>query len=136
MFEAKVYRVVLSSLGAILAEEYLAKETIQKWNNERAEETGKLFLILPDGTSTTPDFYVVIIDSFIDPAKVNMIIAMGLPVLLFFSKYHDPKNSMRTELDAIDAYRSIVQKQCKCLDYEGLKSFSKVLLSSLNSINN
>ena len=82
MFEAKVYRIAVTSLGAVLEEEHLAKETIHAWNNQRAESTGKLFLTQSAGTNVTPDLYVVIIDSFLDTPKVDSILA-GDRCLLF-----------------------------------------------------
>ena len=102
MFEAKVYRVVVSTLGAIIEEDHIAKETIQAWNNDRAEKAGKLFLAILEGAEATPDLYVVIIDSYVDVAKVEKIVATSCPSIFFFSQYHDPKNSMQAEVDAVE----------------------------------
>lgn len=132
MFEAKVYRISVSTLGAILEENHIVKETILAWNNERAEETGKLFLTLSDGVSTTPDFYVLIIDSFIDTNKVYKIIASGMPVVLLFSKYHDPKNSIQTELNAVEAYRAKIHDRCACFEYDNKESLMNTVKVVLN----
>lgn len=46
MFIAKVYRVIVGSLSGAMEEVYLAKETIGKWNQQNAERTGKLYLLV------------------------------------------------------------------------------------------
>ena len=135
MFKADVYRIAIHSLGAILEEEHLAQMTINKWNEDYAEDKGKLFLQVPANSTNGPDVNVVIVDSFIDATKVDRIIAIGKPVVVLFSKYHDPKNSMQTELDAIAVYRKKIQDYCLCFDYENKAEFTKVLLSAINEIN-
>ena len=126
MFKANVYRIAIHSLGAILEEEHLAQMTIDKWNEEKAEDKGKLYLQTPS-SNLAPDVHVVIIDSFVDTAKLDKIIATGKPVVLLFSKHHDPKNSMQTELDAIKAYRETIQDKCTCFDYESKADFESLI---------
>ena len=123
MFKADVYRIAIHSLGAILEEEHLAQMTIVKWNEENAVEKAKLFLQVPSNSNVIPDLNVVIVDSYIDTAKVDKIIATGKPVVLLFCKYHDPKNSMQTELDAIELYRDKVKFKCTCINYQGKADF-------------
>lgn len=132
MFEAKVYRVAVSTLGAILEEDHIAKETIQAWNNERAEKSGKLFLTLPVGESVTPDLYVIIIDSYVDAAKVEKIVATGCPIVFFFSQYHNPKNSIQAEVDAVAAFKELLKGKYRCVDYRTAREFGDVLLHSLD----
>ena len=127
MFEAKVYRIAVSTLGAILQEEHIAIDTIQKWNAERAEEAGKLLLSVPEDASVAPDLYVVIVDSYVDATKVDKIIATGKPIVFFFSKYHDPKNSIQAEIDATVTYRTSVQGDYLCLDYSTTNEFEQAL---------
>ena len=100
--------------------------TIDKWNEENAEKKGKLYLQTPSNSNLTPDLHVIVIDSFIDAAKVDKIIAAGETTILLFSKYHDPKNSMQTELDAIEVYRDKVKLKCTCLNYQGKSDFVDV----------
>lgn len=133
MFEAKVYRIAVSMLGAILEEEHVAKETIQAWNNERAEKAGKLFLAVPVGESVTPDLYVVVIDSYVDTAKVDKIVASGCPIVFFFSQYHNPENSMKVEIDAVEAFKNQMKGKYCCVDYRSARDFGEVFLSSLDS---
>ena len=131
MFEAKVYRVAVSTLGAILEEDHIAKEAIQAWNNDRAEKAGKLFLTLPVGESVMPDLYVVIIDSYVDNAKVEKIVATGCPIVFFFSQYHDPKNSIQVEVDAVEAFKERMKGKYRCVDYNAAREFGQVLNSIL-----
>lgn len=56
MFEAKVYKITVLSLSGIMEEVYAAKQTILQWNQECAEQTGKLFLTVDD--SQTADVIV------------------------------------------------------------------------------
>lgn len=119
-------------MGAILQEEHFAKETIQKWNAECAEKAGKLFLSVPENASVTPDLYLVVIDSYVDATKVNEIIAKGKPVVFFFNKYHDPRNSMQAEIDKVDAFKENVKNKYCCVDYSAAQEF----VSSIESIFN
>ena len=48
MFNAKVYKIAVISLSGVMEETYAAKETVQKWNQENAENTGKLFLLVDE----------------------------------------------------------------------------------------
>lgn len=129
MFEAKVYRIAVSTLGAILQEEHIAKESIQKWNVERAEKAGKIFLSVPEDAPVTPDLYVVIIDSYVDATKVDETIAKGKPIAFFFSQYHDPKNSMQVEIDKVDAFKETVKDKHCCVDYGSNRQFEEKLIS-------
>ena len=134
MFEAKVYRIVVSTLGAILQEEHLAKETIQRWNIECAEKAGKMFLSVPEDAPVVPDLYVVIIDSYVDATKVNEIIAKGKPIVFFFNKYHDPSNSMQAEIVKVDAFKETVKEKYSCVDYNAAHEFVSVVYSVLIDI--
>ena len=134
MFEAKVYRVAVSTLGAILEEDHIAKETIQAWNNDRAEKAGKLFLTLTVGESATPDLYVVIIDSYVDTAKVERIVASRSPIVFFFSQYHDPKNSMQAEVDAVATFKEQLKGKYRCVDYRTAREFGEALRAELEVI--
>lgn len=134
MFEAKVYRVAVSTLGAILEEDHIAKETIQAWNNDRAEKAEKLFLTISEGAATTPDLYVVIIDSYVDTTKVEKIVATGCPIVFFFSQYHDPNNSMQVEVDAVEAFKERMKGKYRCVDYRTAREFGEALLSTLDCL--
>lgn len=134
MFTSQVYKIAITSLGAILEEEHIAHEVINDWNIKRAEETKKVFLTVHNDATETPDLYCVIVDSYVDEAKVNQMIDSGKPVLVLFSKYHDPKNSMQTELEQISAYLEAIKGKCICVDYEGNASFIEALKKELDEI--
>ena len=128
MFQAQVYRIAIQSLGAIIEEEHIAQESIAKWNELHGEQDGILFL---QSTSDHSDLNVVIIDSFIDIAKVDRVMSSGRPSILFFSKHHDPKNTIQAELDAIKTYREMIQNTCTCVDYENTIDFAKVFMAAV-----
>lgn len=116
-----------------MEEEHVAHEVINEWNVKRGEETKKVFLAVPNDATDTPDLYCVIVDSYVDEAKVNQLIETDKPVVVLFSKYHDPKNSMLTELEQIAAFRETVQVKCSCVDYNGKASFIEALKKELDS---
>ena len=132
MFTAQVYRIAIHSLGAILEEEYLAKLTIDKWNEAHSESCGKIFLQVPGNSTASTDINVVIIDSYIDIAAVDKVIKIGKPVVLLFNKYHDPKNTLQSELEMIESYREVVKDRCICYDFENKSDFSNALIKVLN----
>ena len=45
---------------------------------------------------------VVSVESFIDANMVDKVFSIGGSVIVLFSKYYAQKNSMQTELDAIE----------------------------------
>lgn len=134
MFEAKVYRIAVTSLGAILVEEHIAKETIQAWNCRRGESAGKLYLTQSLGCPAIPDMYVVIIDSYLDIAKVDAILANDRSMVFFFSQYHDPKNSIQTEIDSIATFREKMRTNYTCVDYRTAHEFGEVLSAQLDTL--
>lgn len=131
MFTSQVYKIAITSLGAILEEEHIAYEVINEWNIKRAEETKKVFLTVPNDATDTPDLYCVIVDSYVDEAKVNQMIETGKPVLVLFSKYHDPKNSIQTEIDKVQLFRANIQGSCICVDYDAAIDFGVKLIESI-----
>ena len=90
-------------------------------------------MTISGGAATTPDLYVVIIDSYVDVAKVEKIVATGRPIVFFFSQYHDPKNSMQAEVDAVAAFKEQLKGKYRCVDYRTAREFGDVLLHSLDS---
>jgi len=134
MFEAKVYRVAVSTLGVIIEEDHIAKETIQAWNNDRSEKAGKLFLATPEVAATTADFFFVIIDSYVDVARLEKIVTTGRPIVFFFSQYHDPKNSMQVEVDAVEEFKERMKGKYPCVDYRTAREFGEALRAELEEL--
>ena len=84
-------------------------------------------MLVPEDTSVIPDLYVVVIDSYLDLAKVEPIIASQRPMAFLFSQFHDPCNTMQAEIDATVAFRRRLQGNYPCLDYRSLREFEQDL---------
>ena len=127
MFEAKVYRIAVTTLGAILQEEHQAREAIQRYNTQRAQASGKVLLPLAPGDAAAPDLWVVVIQSYLDPARVEPILQSQRPVAFLFSQWHDPLSSIQAEVDATVAFRARVQGSYPCVDYRTPREFEEAL---------
>ena len=90
---------------------------------------GKLFLFVPE--DSTPDLYVVIIDSYIDTTKVDKLIATGKPIAFFFSQFHDPNNSIQAEIDKVEGFKEKVKEKYCCVDYNATQEFMSTFVSVL-----
>ncbi len=73
MFNAKVYKISVVSLSGMMEEIYATKQTIQQWNQECADHTGKLFMTVDD--SQTEDVLIGIVGNRLEynTAKVGSI---------------------------------------------------------------
>lgn len=134
MFEAKVYKVSIVSSGITLAEEHFAKEVIERWNQENAEEKQVVFIPfsgIPNGES---DLYVFPIDNYVNVVKVEAAIETSSPVLLFFRKFHDPDNTISSELRTVQEVRSKLYGRCTCIDYNGPAEFKDTFAEAFQSL--
>ena len=129
MFQAKVYKICIASAGVPMREERLALDVISQWNTLHGEEHGVVFL--PVSQDVTPDIYLFVIDNYIDVNKVDSAIATGAKVVLFFSAYHDPKNTIDRDLTVIADYRKCNEKTCVCLDYKNIIDYENRVVSVL-----
>ena len=61
---------MVGSLSGAMEEEYVAKETIRKWNQQNAKRTGTVFMPIEWGTSQeaiqNTDIVVGVVDNWID----------------------------------------------------------------------
>ncbi len=89
-----------------------------------------MFLSVP--TDSTPDLYVVVIDSYVKSDKVNKLIVTGKPIAFFFNKYHNPRNSMQAEIDKVDAFKKTVKDKYCCIEYNDVREFRDLLFSVFN----
>lgn len=129
MFTAKVYRVMVGSLSGAMEEVYVAKETIQKWNQQNSENTGKVFM--PIEWASEPeviqnvDIVVGIIDNWLDnPKIIEDVIEAGKQVMLFFYASNDSSNTISGELELVRVFHNYIEKRCCCsgfIDFEELK---------------
>lgn len=131
MFTAKVYKICIASAGGALQEVHIAQDTVAKWNCQRGEECGAVFLQVPKDAS--PDVYVFVIDNYVDKAIVESAIETGNMVFLFFSTYHDQNNTMGSVIQAIKGFRGMIKDKCSCLDYDTVMSFEANLLKRLEN---
>ena len=137
MFTAKVYTVMIGSLSGTMEEVFTAKEVVRKYNQEKTESTGKLFL--PVEWSMKPqdlknvDVLIGIVGNWIDkPEFIEDCLKAGKKVKLFFNSFHDPQNSIQTEVDDVEEFRLKIKNQYLCYDYNGPADFEKVLSSAMD----
>ena len=136
MFNAKVYTVSIPSSGVVLEEEHIAREVIARWNVEEGEKHGVAYLTVPNTyTDIIPDFFLFAIDNYVDQQKVEAAIATGAKVLLLFCNHHDEKNTLESEVKAIETFRSKVQDKCTRIGYNNKSDFEGALLTELSKIN-
>ena len=114
-----------------MREERLALNVVSQWNTLHGEDHGVVYL--PVAQDVTPDMYLFVIDNYMDVNKVDSAIAIGAKVVLFFSAYHDPKNTIDRDLEIIEAYRKGVEKKCACIDYNSISDFENKALTALEN---
>lgn len=137
MFNAKVYTVSIPSSGVALEEEHIAREVISRWNIEEGEKHGVVYLAIPNNyRGITPDIYIFVIDNYVDERKVEAAIQTGTKVLLFFSKYKDPKNTIPAEGKAVEAFMKEMESKCVCCEFNGKADFEASLTKTLAVIEN
>lgn len=125
MYTATIHTVSIVSPGVTIEEEQIARETLNRWNVENGKEKGKVFLPLPSDSTAEPDIYIFAIDNFVDKTKVEVAIATGAKVILFFRKYHDDNNTLISELQAIQELKASVT--ATCIEYDGPAAFDQTL---------
>ena len=139
MFTAKVYRIMVGSLSGAMEEVYVAKETIRKWNQQNAERTGKLFMLV-EWTAKEEDIPLVdvvigIVDNWIENTKfIENCIEKGKQVMLFFNAIQDPANSIRSEQEQVKSFRDRIQDQSYFACFDGLAELSFFLNKRLQSL--
>ena len=138
MFTSQVYTVQILCLSGMMDETHLAQETIRKWNQENAQSEGKLFLQIPEAsTPGEADVIIGIVGNYIDNAKADVIeasVKAGKKVLLFFSEFQDPENTIPAEGAVVVDFRKIMEAECSCLSFNGRSSFERVFNKSIETI--
>ena len=124
MFTAQVFNVMVGSLSGIMEEEFAVKEFIRQWNQQHAQESGRLLLSLewntvPAALDAT-DVVIALVDNWVgDTRVIDHCIATGKRVILLFNAFADPGNTIESEHQAVAAFRERVQSHCRCLEYRG-----------------
>ena len=137
MFNAKVYTVSIPSSGVALEEEHIAREVIARWNIEEGEKHGAVFLTIPSNyRGITPDIYIFAIDNYVDEQKVETAIQTGAKVMLFFNSHHDEKNTIESEVKAVEAFKKERKSKCVCWEFNGKADFEASLAKAFAVIEN
>lgn len=137
MFTAKVYRMMIGSLSGSMEEVYAAKEIVREWNQQNAEDTGKIYLPIEwttkQGEIKNLDVVIGIAGNWIEKtALIEGFVKEGKKVLLFFNTFQDPKNTIQSEYDEVKAFRSRMQDNCLCADFTDKKDLCAILNEHLS----
>lgn len=135
MFTAQVYKVAVLSLSGIMEEVYTAQEVIRNWNQEYAEHVGKLFLpVVMDATVSEADVVIGIVGNYIEKAEVvEKAVKAGKKVLLFFSKYQDPENTIPAEGKAVDAFKKEMESKCVYFEFNSKTDYESAMTEALKT---
>jgi len=68
-------------------------------------------------------------------SRMEAAIQTGAKVMLFFNSHHDEKNTITSEVKAVEAFREIIQDKCACVDYNSKNVFELCLCDKLCNIN-
>lgn len=133
IFTAQVYKVAVLSLSGIMEEVYTAQEVIRNWNQENAERTGKLFLsVAEDATASDANVVIGIVGNYIEKADIiEGAVKAGKKVLLFFSKYKDPENTIPAEEKAVQAFKNEMESKCICSEYSGKIDIENKMINAI-----
>ena len=139
MFSAKVYRVMIGSLSGAMEEVYVTKEALQRWNQENAERSGKVFMPVEWNTKSEDymivDVVICVIGNRIEGADIiGKCIELGKQVVLFFNTFYDPMNTISSERDMVNAFKSKMLMQCPCIEYNGITALKDDLSECFFSI--
>lgn len=115
-----------------MREERLALDVVSQWNILHGEGHGVVFL--PVAQDVTPDIYLFVIDNYMDVNKVDSAIATCAKVVLFFSAYHDSKNTIDRDLAVIEDYRKGIENKCACIDYNCISDFENQVFAILENL--
>ena len=139
MFRAQVYNVMVGSLSGIMEEEFAVKEVIRQWNQQHAQESGRLLLGLewnpePAALDAT-DVVIALVDNWVgDTRPIEHCIAAGKCVILLFNAFADPGNTIESEHQAVAAFRERVRSHCRCLEYRGIAELKQRVEEAIGEI--
>lgn len=135
MFTSQVYTVQILCLSGMMDETHLAQEIIRKWNQENARSEGKLYLQIPEtSTPGEADVVIGIVGNYIDNAKADVIeasVKAGKKVLLFFSEFQDPENTIPAEAELVKEFRKKMESYCSCTLFNSARHFEAVCYKTI-----
>ena len=134
MFTAKVFRVMVCSLSGTMEEVFVAKDAIRKWNQENAEHAGKVYLLVEETThQEDADVLIGVVGNWIENTDVvEDFIAARKKVLLFFNRYHDPKNTMPSEALIVAEFKRVFQAISITYEYINNDDLTLLVRNSLD----
>ena len=133
MFNAKVYKISVVSLSGMMEEIYATKQTILQWNQDNAEHTGKMFLLV-DGPQSA-DVLVGVVDNRIENKELVVeSLNAGKRVMLFFNAFADPNNTIPNEQTVVVAFHNQMQQRCFCAEFSRAAQLTKLINEQLKMI--
>ena len=128
---------MIGSLSGSMEEVYAAKEVVREWNQQNAEDTGKMYLHVEWNTKQDViqdvDVLIGIVGNWIEKtALIEDCVKNGKKVLLFFNAFQDPKNTIQSEYDTVRAFRSRMQDYCLCADFTDKNDLGTTLNEQLS----
>lgn len=136
MFTAQVYKVQIVCLSGIMEEMYVAQEVIKKYDQEKAECTGELFLPMAgDAPASDADVVIGIVGNYIEKAEIiEEAVNAGKNVMLFFSKYQAPENTIPAEGKSVEEFKQEMQSKCVCYEFSGWADLEASLAKAIENI--
>ena len=123
---------MIGSLSGPMEEVYVAKEAVLKWNQNNAERTGKMLLLvdwnLKMETVQDVDTLIGIVGNRVEHQKfVKLCIEAGTQVMLFFNAFQDSKNTIPRELKEVQDFKNRTHELCSCAEYNSIVVFLSLL---------
>lgn len=127
---------MVCSLSGTMEEVFVAKDAIRKWNQENAEHAGRVYMLVEESThQEDADVLIGVVGNWIEKTDVvEAFVAASKKVMLFFNGYHDPKNTMPSEEQAVAEYRKQMEEKCYCCEYRGVGELEKIVWEKLTKV--
>ncbi len=128
---------MIGSLSGAMEEVYLAKETIRKWNQQNAERTRKLFLLVEWTAKKEEiqhvDVVIGIVDNWIqNTALIENCVEKGKQVLLLFNASQDTTNTIQSEFEEVLSFRERIHTKSVTSHFNGGAELRSLLNNQLD----
>ena len=101
----------------------------------KCPERGQTLSEVPEtSTHGEADVVIGIVDNYIDKTKADVIeasVKAGKKVLLLFSEYQDPENTIPAESISTQEFRRKMEAKCYCCEFVNKEELKNKLLSAL-----
>ncbi len=133
MFKATIYKLSVISLSGIMEETFAAKDAVRQWNLANAERSGKLFMAVEE--PQTADVLIGVVGNRVGKKEfIEKYIKGGKKVILFFTAYQDPKNTIVSEQTVVTEYMHSMQQRCYCTEFSGTAQLSQIINEQLAAV--